>query len=343
MSLYRKYRPLSFTEVIGQDHIVKTLNNQIKNSAVNHAYLFCGTRGTGKTTIAKIFANAVNCSSFDGKICKKCDFCQKINLAQSIDIHEIDAASNNRVEDVRDLIEKTKYPPTYSKYKVYIVDEVHMFSNSSFNAFLKTLEEPLPHVIFILCTTEPNKLPKTILSRVLRFDCRPVTQDNLEKFLTQIFKKESITATPEAIKMIAEQGNGSVRDTLSIAESVMALSSNITERDVIEVLGKVDRALLESLITSILNKDAKKLDTTLAEISRSSVNINLVIVDILRLLKSKFMETQNPTHAQAPQTTAQGAKILEIYKTFATLELSIKTALNPQILFEGACLMSLGG
>ncbi|MCL2586700.1 MAG: DNA polymerase III subunit gamma/tau [Firmicutes bacterium] len=313
MSLYRKYRPKKFTEVIGQDHIVRTLQNQIKAGGISHAYLLCGTRGTGKTSIAKIFARLVTGDN---------------PLADGIDIIEIDAASNNRVEDVRDLIEKTKYPPTYSKYKVYIIDEVHMFSNSSFNAFLKTLEEPLPHVIFILATTEPNKLPKTILSRVLRFDVRPVPVELLVKQLTSIFKKEGVIATPEAIRLISEAGNGSVRDALSTAEAVIAYSQNPSEIDVVAVLGKLDIKLLESLLDAIFTRDTKTLDKTLKTIASSSVTLNTVIVDIQKMIKTRFL--QNPSK-----------QILDTYKVFAELEMAIKTALNPQSMFDGACILAL--
>jgi len=318
MSLYRKYRPKTWSDVIGQDHIVKTLQNQLKNGAPNHAYLLCGTRGTGKTSIAQIFARAVTDNN---------------PFAQGIDIIEIDAASNNRVEDVRDLIEKTKYPPTHSKYKVYIIDEVHMFSNSSFNAFLKTLEEPLPHVIFILATTEPNKLPKTILSRVLRFDVRPVSTELLVKSVEKIFKSENITATPEALKLIAEAGNGSVRDTLSTAEAVMSYNKDITESSVTLVLGKLDTKLLNTLLDAILAKDTKTLDITLQTISTSSVNLNTVIVDILKLLKQRFLSRGD---------NLSPVKVLEVFKIFAELEMSIKTALNPQAMFEGACIIATG-
>ena len=314
MSLYRKYRPKKFSEVIGQDHIVKTLQNQIASGGVNHAYLLCGTRGTGKTSIAKIFARAMTGDN---------------PLADGIDIHEIDAASNNRVEDVRDLIEKTKYPPTFSKYKVYIIDEVHMFSNSSFNAFLKTLEEPLPHVIFVLCTTEPNKLPKTILSRVLRFDVRPVSVELIIKHITSIFKKEGVTASPEAIRLIAEAGNGSVRDALTTAEAVIAHSKEVTEQSVVLVLGKLDSKLLNTLLDSIFQKDTKKLESVLKTIAQSSINMNALIVDIQRLLMARFL-----------QSPAQ--EILSALRVFAELEMGIKTALNPQAMFEGACVIAMG-
>ena len=312
MSLYRKYRSKKFSEVIGQDHIVKTLQNQLATNSPNHAYLLCGTRGTGKTSIAQIFARTVTGNN---------------PLAEGIDIHEIDAASSNRVEDVRDLIEKTKYPPTYSKFKVYIIDEVHMFSNSSFNAFLKTLEEPLPHVIFILCTTEPNKLPKTILSRVLRFDVRPVSTEKLAKHLTNIFKKEGVTATQEAVNMIAEAGNGSVRDALTAAEAIIAYSKDVTVESVTTVLGKLDTKTLNKLTEAISNCDTITMDKVFKTIASSSVTLNTVIVDIQKHLKTQFIKSPS-------------IKILETFKIFMELEMSIKTALNPQSMFEGACLLA---
>ena len=182
LALYRKFRPDTFDKIIGQDHIVKTLKNQIANNQVGHAYLFCGSRGTGKTSAAKVFAKAINClTPKDSSPCNECEVCRAISEPSNMDIIEIDAASNNRVDEIRDLREKVKYPPVNGKYKVYIIDEVHMLTDSAFNALLKTLEEPPKHVVFILATTEPHKLPATILSRVLRFDFKLVGEENLKK------------------------------------------------------------------------------------------------------------------------------------------------------------------
>ena len=312
-SLYRRYRPTKFSDVIAQTHVTKTLENQIKNNTVTHAYLFCGTRGTGKTSVAKIFAKAVSGNTPD----------------PTLDIFEIDAASNNRVEDIRELIEKTKYPPTFSKYKVYIIDEVHMFSASAFNAFLKTLEEPPSHVIFILCTTEPHKLPQTILSRVLRFDFRPVAQAELEKFLSDILKKEGISAAPGAITMISKAGNGSVRDVLSVAESVIAYSKTVSEKEVEYVLGTVSGDKLELLAKAVLTFDIDGITKLNQEIFSKGVNISSVCRDFLATLRQMFGTTKN-------------SKIMQIYKIFAETELNLKTSLDPRGMFEGGCFIAAG-
>ena len=314
-SLYRKYRPQQFSDVIAQKHVTQTLENQIANGSVTHAYLFSGTRGTGKTTVAKIFARLVSQSS------------DSLVPDAGFDIHEIDAASNNRVEDVRDLIEKTKYPPTLSKYKVYIIDEVHMFSSSAFNAFLKTLEEPPSHVIFILCTTEPQKLPQTILSRVLRFDFRPVSLENLELHITNIFEKENIMADKHAIAKIARAGKGSFRDTLSVAEAVSAYSKNITATDVDEVLGTVSEETLRELLNAIFTKDAQKSMDVCNVIFKNSLNLGAVISDLLSIMKNAFIAKANPA-------------IGSIFGVFAKLEQTIKTATDARTMFETAVLLA---
>ena len=222
-SLYRKYRPVTFEEMIGQNHITRTLKNQIKSGNISHAYLFTGARGTGKTTAAKIFARAVNClNNSSGSPCNKCENCLKLSIDANLDIIEIDAASNNGVNEIREIIENSKYQPTVGKYKVYIIDEVHMLSLSAFNALLKTLEEPPEHVIFILATTEVHKLPETIISRCLKFDFRLVPDSLLEKQVKSIFDKLKINYDEQAVKLIASFGEGSVRDTLSIADMCLS-------------------------------------------------------------------------------------------------------------------------
>ena len=248
LALYRKYRPRKFDEVIGQDHIIKTLQNQIKLNKIGHAYLFCGSRGTGKTSTAKIFAREINCSC-GGK--GTCAFCQD---KLSLDVLEIDAASNNGVDEIRDLREKVKYPPVDGKYKVYIIDEVHMLSASAFNALLKTLEEPPKHAIFILATTEVHKLPATILSRCMRFDFKLVSLEDLIKLLKKVFDNEKITYDDESLALIARAGEGSVRDTLSIADRAISFAGEkLTRQNVIEILGETERQSLISLTDTFLN------------------------------------------------------------------------------------------
>lgn len=256
LALYRKYRPRTFDEVIGQDHIITTLKNQIKLDKISHAYLFTGSRGTGKTTTAKIFAKAINCTnSSDGSPCLECETCKALDKT-NIDVLEIDAASNNGVDEIRDLREKVKYPPVVGKYKVYIIDEVHMLSTSAFNALLKTLEEPPAHTVFILATTEVHKLPATILSRCIRFDFKLVSVEDLSAILRKILKEEDVTFDEQAISVIARAGEGSVRDTLSIADRCVSYSgNNLTYQKVVEVLGISEKETLIALSDLILKKD----------------------------------------------------------------------------------------
>ena len=243
MALYRKFRPTEFSDVKGQDHIVTTLKNQIKAERIGHAYLFCGTRGTGKTTIAKILAKAVNCEHpVDGNPCNECEMCKAINRQNSMNVIEIDAASNNGVDNIREIVEEVQYSPTQGKYKVYIVDEVHMLSTGAFNALLKTLEEPPSYVIFILATTEAHKIPITILSRCQRYDFKRITIDVIAKRLRELTDKEGIEAEEKAIRYVAKAADGSLRDGLSLLDQCIAfyLGQKLTYDKVLEVLGAVD-------------------------------------------------------------------------------------------------------
>ncbi|HHW56455.1 MAG TPA: DNA polymerase III subunit gamma/tau [Clostridia bacterium] len=269
-ALYRKYRPKSFNEVVGQDHIVRTLKNQIKLKKIGHAYLLTGTRGTGKTSVAKIFAKAVNClDNQDGEPCNSCEVCQAINSGTTMDILEIDAASNNSVNDVRELRESVIYSPSLTKYKVYIIDEVHMLSTGAFNALLKTLEEPPPHVIFILATTEPEKLPDTILSRCQRFDFKKIPTKQITQNLKKICTDSGIQIEENGLKTIALYGNGSMRDAISLLEQCASYKEGlITYPDVCEMLGVANEEMLFSLLDYINAKDVvsslKQLDRILS-------------------------------------------------------------------------------
>lgn len=257
LALYRKYRPQNFGEVVGQNHIVKTLVNQIKFDKISHAYLFTGSRGTGKTSIAKIFARAINCTNLnnDGSPCGECEVCKSLQ-GTSIDVLEIDAASNNGVDEIRELREKVKYPPVVGKYKVYIIDEVHMLSISAFNALLKTLEEPPANTVFILATTEVHKLPATILSRCLRFDFKLVSLEDLTGLLRRVLANEKVKFEESAINVIARAGEGSVRDTLSIADRCVSFSGDeLTYQNVVDVLGVSQREVLIKMTDLILNRD----------------------------------------------------------------------------------------
>lgn len=259
-ALYRVYRPKTFEDVVGQEHIVKTLKNQIKNNNIGHAYLFSGTRGTGKTSTAKIFARAVNClNPIDEEPCNECEICVDTLNDNIMDIVEIDAASNNSVDDIRELRESVKYTPSKAKYKVYIIDEVHMLSQGAFNALLKTLEEPPSYVIFILATTEPHKIPATILSRCQRFDFKRVSSRDIANRMAYICEKENIQAEEKALSLIARNSQGALRDALSILDQCMSFGSEKIEySDVIELLGTVNIDELFELSQAIIDENTKK-------------------------------------------------------------------------------------
>lgn len=257
-ALYRKFRPGEFDEVKGQEHIVTTLRNQIQTDRIGHAYLFCGTRGTGKTTIAKILAKAVNCQHpVDGNPCNECEICQKINSQTSMNVIEIDAASNNGVGNIRDIIEEVQYSPAEGKYKVYIIDEVHMLSTGAFNALLKTLEEPPSYVIFILATTEPHKIPITIHSRCQRYDFRRITIDTIADRLRELVEREQVQAEDKALRYVAKVADGSMRDALSLLDQCIAfyLGQELTYEKALEVLGAVDTIVYSKMFRFITEQN----------------------------------------------------------------------------------------
>ena len=257
-ALYRKFRPDTFADVKGQDHIVTTLKNQIKADRIGHAYLFCGTRGTGKTTIAKILAKAVNCEHpVDGSPCNECETCKAIRAGVSTNVIEIDAASNNGVDNIREIREEVAYRPTQGKYKVYIIDEVHMLSTGAFNALLKTLEEPPSYVIFILATTEANKIPVTILSRCQRYDFKRIIIDTIADRLMELMYKEEVDVEERAIRYVAKAADGSMRDALSLLDQCIAfyLGEKLTYDKVLEVLGTVDNEVFSQLLRKVISQD----------------------------------------------------------------------------------------
>ena len=257
-ALYRKFRPDNFADVKGQDHIVTTLTNQIKHNRIGHAYLFCGTRGTGKTTVAKILAKAVNCEHpVNGSPCNECAMCKAIQAGTAMNVIEIDAASNNGVDNIREIREEVSYRPTEGKYKVYIIDEVHMLSIGAFNALLKTLEEPPSYVIFILATTEAHKIPITILSRCQRYDFRRISIDTIAGRLTDLMEKEQVNVEERAIRYIAKAADGSMRDALSLLDQCIAfyLGQELTYEKVLETLGAVDTEVFSRLLRQILDKN----------------------------------------------------------------------------------------
>lgn len=253
-ALYRKFRPENFEDVKGQDHIVTTLKNQIKADRIGHAYLFCGTRGTGKTTVAKILAKAVNCEHpVEGNPCNECAICKAIKAQTSMNVIEIDAASNNGVDNIREIVDEVRYSPTEGRYKVYIIDEVHMLSAGAFNALLKTLEEPPAYVIFILATTEVHKIPITILSRCQRYDFKRISMERIADRLTELMKKEGVQAEEKAIKYVSRAADGSLRDALSLLDQCIAfyLGQTLTYDNVLEVLGTVDVEVFARLLRYI--------------------------------------------------------------------------------------------
>ncbi|HET6283344.1 MAG TPA: DNA polymerase III subunit gamma/tau, partial [Polyangia bacterium] len=268
--LARKYRPQRFSELVGQEHIARTLTNAIEQNRVHHAFLFTGARGVGKTSAARILAKALCCAEGPtANPCGRCDFCQEIAGGRSVDVMEIDGASNTGVDDVRTLREGARYMPAQGKRKIYIIDEVHMLSTSAFNALLKTLEEPPPHVIFIFATTEAHKIPTTILSRCQRYDFKLIPTDRLTAHLESILETESIAADPEAIRLIARQAAGSVRDSLSLLDQVIAyVGDGKLSRDIVaEVLGIADRRMLVELGSAVLDRDP---GTTLRVLARAA-------------------------------------------------------------------------
>ena len=259
-ALYRKWRPRVFGDVKGQDHIVTTLQNQIRSERIGHAYLFCGTRGTGKTSVAKIFAKAVNCEHpEDGSPCGECPSCQQIQAGTSLNVVEIDAASNNGVENIREIRDQVQYPPTEGKYRVYIIDEVHMLSTGAFNALLKTLEEPPSYVIFILATTEVHKIPITVLSRCQRYDFRRITVDTIADRLKELTDAEGMAVEDRALRYVAKAGDGSMRDALSLLDQCAAFhyGETLTYENVLDVLGAVDNRVFRELFGALRNGQTK--------------------------------------------------------------------------------------
>lgn len=257
-ALYRKFRPDNFEDVKGQEAIVRTLKNQITQDRIGHAYLFCGTRGTGKTSVAKLFAKAVNCEQHvDGSPCGECDTCRNIAAGVSMNVIEIDAASNNGVDNIREIVEEVSYSPTEGKFKVYIIDEVHMLSTGAFNALLKTLEEPPSYVIFILATTEVHKIPITILSRCQRYDFKRITIDTLTDRMKELIRIENVAAEEKALRFIAKCADGSMRDALSLLDQCLAfyLGQELTYDHAMEVLGAVDTEVYSSMLRKVIAQD----------------------------------------------------------------------------------------
>ncbi len=292
-ALYRKFRPQSFDEVKGQDHIVTTLKNELRTDRIGHAYLFTGTRGTGKTTVAKIFARAVNCENpaEDGSPCGECAQCRAAAAGSSMNVIEIDAASNNGVENIREIIDEVAYPPSSGKYKVYIIDEVHMLSAGAFNALLKTLEEPPSYVIFILATTEVHKIPITILSRCQRYDFRRISIDTIAARLSDLMKEEGTEVEEKALRYVAKAADGSMRDALSLLDQCIAfyIGQTLTYENVLEVLGAVDLEVFSRLFLCIAKKDAYGAVKLIEEIVIEGRELTQFVIDFTWYLRNLML------------------------------------------------------
>ncbi len=294
--LYRKYRPQTFEEVVGQDHIVKTLLNAVKKNKISHAYLFCGPRGTGKTSIAKIFAKALNCTSEDKIPCGECANCKAIADGSFPDFFELDAASNNSVDNIRNLVEGASYQPMQGKYKIYILDEVHMLSPSAANALLKTLEEPPAHVIFILATTDPQKLLPTILSRCQRYNFTKVSDEDMKRRLVEILNKEAIEYDEGALDIICDLADGCVRDALSILDEALAYGDyRLSTADLIQMFGLMTREAKTELLVDIKSKRIDDAITKVKSLYRQGIDIKSLTQDMIRIFKDLviYNETQS--------------------------------------------------
>lgn len=297
-ALYREWRPKNFDDVVGQEHITTTLKNEILNDRIAHAYLFCGTRGTGKTSTAKVMAKALNCLNLqDGEPCNECEMCRKINDGLAIDVTELDAASNNGIDKIRDIIDDTKYPPQEAKYKVYIMDEVHMLSVGAVNAFLKTLEEPPKNVIFILATTDPQKLPITILSRCQRFDFKRINQKEISARLRRITDAQNLEYEEKSLNLIARVSDGAMRDALSILDQAIAMGENkINYDDLVSILGLVTNEHLFDITDAIIDRNVEKSMIIVDKLVYSGKDMQLFIKDLIAHFRNLLMVkvTNNP-------------------------------------------------
>ena len=313
-ALYRKFRPDNFDDVKGQDHIVTTLTNQIKHNRIGHAYLFCGTRGTGKTTVAKILAKAVNCQHpVNGSPCGECEMCKAIQAGTSMNVIEIDAASNNGVDNIREIREEVAYRPTEGNYKVYIIDEVHMLSTGAFNALLKTLEEPPSYVIFILATTEAHKIPITILSRCQRYDFHRITIDTIAARLDELLKIEKVDAEEKAVRYVAKAGDGSMRDALSLLDQCIAfyLGQTLTYDKVLEVLGAVDTEVFSKLLRKVLKGDVTGTIHTLEELIVGGRELGQFVGDFTWYMRNLLLVKTSENPEEAIDVSSENLRLLK--------------------------------
>jgi DNA polymerase-3 subunit gamma/tau len=310
-SLYLTYRPQTFEEVAGQKPIVRTLKNALASGKIAHAYLFAGPRGTGKTTMARLLAKALNCEEGMGHQCNKCSNCVAISEGSHPDVIEIDAASNNGVDQVRDLIEKVKYAPIKGKYKVYIIDEVHMMSTGAFNALLKTLEEPPENVIFILCTTEPYKVLPTILSRCQRFDFAKLSDEDMSAKLLEVLKAENATYDEEGLKAIVSLADGGMRDALSILEQVLAYSGNqLHEKDVLAIYGLASLEEKIALLQSLKSGDVATVVTKSESFIAGGIDVRRLVGDLIAILKDLLIYEKTGDASLIEEISEEQAQLL---------------------------------
>lgn len=352
MALYRKWRPSVFEDVKGQDHIVTTLKNQLMAQRIGHAYLFCGTRGTGKTTIAKLFAKAVNCEHpIDGSPCNECSVCQAINRQTSMNVIEIDAASNNGVDNIREIKEQVQYSPTEGRYKVYIIDEVHMLSMGAFNALLKTLEEPPSYVIFILATTEVHKIPVTILSRCQRYDFKRITVDTISDRLLELMKRESVEVEEKAIRYIAKAADGSMRDALSLLDQCIAfyLGKKLTYDNVLEVLGATDSTVFAELFSAVQERNIEHILSIIEDTIMSGRELTQFVTDFLWYLRNLLlikikaeaedildMSTDTIEVLRQQAQTVETEELMRYVRIISELSNDVKYAVQKRVVVEVA-------
>ena len=352
MALYRKWRPVSFEDVKGQDPVVQTLKNQITSDRIGHAYLFCGTRGTGKTSIAKIYARAVNCEHpIDGSPCNQCASCRSILEGSSMNVVEIDAASNNGVENIRDIREQVQYPPTEGKYRVYIIDEVHMLSIGAFNALLKTLEEPPSYVIFILATTEVHKIPITILSRCQRYDFKRISLETIAGRLRQLTEAEHIETEDKALMYIAKAADGSLRDALSLLDQCVAFHYGklLTYENVLDVLGAVDSGVFSSMFNAVIEGRTKDCITQLEEIVIQGRELGQFVTDFIWYLRNLLlvqstddaeglldMSEENLKQLKEDSTKTDGNTLMRYIRVLSELSNQLRYASQKRVMVEVA-------
>ena len=334
-ALYRKYRPKTFDDVYGQQIVVQTLKNVIKNNKLTHAYLFVGPRGTGKTSIAKIFAKTINClHPEDGLSCEKCDICVSNNLNENVDIIEMDAASNNGVDEIREIRNHITLLPTVSKYKIYIIDEVHMLTTGAFNALLKTLEEPPEHIIFILATTEPHKIPLTIMSRCQSFEFKPIPVATIKERLKYICAQENINIDDKSLNLIAEESNGGLRDAVSMLDQLNAYADgNIKYEDVLLLNGRINDNEIEKFMTEMVNDDLNSVFTKIESWQEEGKNFIYISEDFIRFLRNELIKFKLENNSNIVNLIGEN-KTIEVIMILNKISNDMKISKDKKVLFD---------